>query len=76
MCAYSLHLTGVDDDVVNVASDDKASLAVIRDEAKLHGYEVGEITEDGGNFRFRARSDEPGKVREFLMGLDDVNVEE
>lgn len=72
--AFDLHVTDLAHDRVEVAARDKQSLAVIRDEVKLHGYEVGPIEQMADEFRFDARSDEPGKVREFLMGLSDVDV--
>lgn len=74
MPAYSLHLTEVAPDTLEVAAKDKPSLAVIRDEVKLHGYEAGDINSTGDDFCFRVKSDEPGKVREFLMGLTDVEA--
>lgn len=69
---YVLHIKDMADDAVEVTSTDKPSLAVIRDETRLHGFEVGEITTATDGFCFRARSDQPGKVREFLMSLTDV----
>lgn len=71
---YVLHLRDMADDAVEVTSTDQPSLAVIRDEARLHGFEVGEITSATDGFCFRAKSDQPGKVREFLMGLTDVQT--
>lgn len=69
---YVLHIEDMADDAVEVTSTDKPSLAVIRDETRLHGFEVGEITTATDGFCFRARSNQPGKVREFLMSLTDV----
>lgn len=69
-----LHVTETSDNDVIVAASDEQPLAVIRDEVRLHGYTVGPVRHTGDGFRFEARSDEPGKVREFLMGLDDVEV--
>lgn len=72
--AYVLHLTDLADNAVRVTSADEPSLAVVRDEARLHGFMVGAIEAAADGFRFHARSDEPGKVREFLMGLSDVQT--
>jgi hypothetical protein len=69
-----LHVTETSHNDVIVAASDEQSLAVIRDEVSLHGYRVGPVQHTPDGFRFAARSDEPGKVREFLMGLDDVQV--
>ncbi|HVX10682.1 MAG TPA: hypothetical protein VHC22_05840 [Pirellulales bacterium] len=71
---YALQLKELDEHVVEVVSEDEPSLAVIRDETQLHGYAVGEIHHRGEGFYFLARSDEPGKAREFLMGLSDVHT--
>jgi hypothetical protein len=71
---YTLQLKDVTENVVEVAAEDEPSLAVIRDETRLHGYAVGEIRATGEGFSFRAISDEPGKVREFLLGLSDVQT--
>ena len=72
--SYDLHVKDLADNAVEVAAPDKQSLAVIRDEVKLHGYEVGPIVRAADEFRFDTKSDEPGKGREFLMGLGDVEV--
>lgn len=74
MNPYVLDITDLADHSVEIASDDQPSLAVIRDEVKLHGYEVSDIKAASGRFSFCAKSDEPEKVREFLMGLSDVEV--
>jgi hypothetical protein len=74
MPPYILRVRDLGDNAVEVASQDEESLAVIRDEVKLHGFEVGELERRAGAHRFRAKSDEPGKVREFLGGLADVEV--
>ena len=71
---YVLHLRDMADDAVEVTSTDQPSLAVIRDETRLHGFEVGEMMSATDGFCFRAKSDQPGKVREFLMGLTDVQT--
>lgn len=72
--SYDLHVKELTDTTVEVAASDKASLVVVRDETRLHGYAVGEIKTAADGCCFRAQSDEPGKVREFLMGLTDVDV--
>ena len=71
---YMIQVTDVTENAVDVAAADEPSLRVIRDEVKLHGYQVGEVQAVLDAFRFRATSDDPGKVREFLMGLTDVDV--
>lgn len=71
---YNLQVTETSDNAVAVAAADEQELAVIRDEVKLHGYDVGSLQRTANGFYFDARSDEPGKVREFLMGLDNVEV--
>jgi hypothetical protein len=71
---YVLHIKDLADDAVEVTSADQPSLAVIRDETKLHGFEVGKMTSATDGFCFRAKSDQPGKVREFLMSLTDVQT--
>ncbi|HET6878855.1 MAG TPA: hypothetical protein VFI31_01795 [Pirellulales bacterium] len=71
---YKLQLTEKPDHAVVVTSVEEQPLAVIRDEVRLHGYQVGPVEHEADNYRFEARSDEPGKVREFLMGLDDVEL--
>jgi hypothetical protein len=76
MPPYVLHLEDLPDDAVEISSKDEESLIVIRDEVKLHGFEVGKIAPYNGAFRFQAKSDTPGKVREFVMGLADVEVQE
>ena len=72
--SYDLHLQDLTENAVEVTATDRPSLAVIRDETRLHGYAVGEIKAASKGFSFRAESEEPGKVREFLMGLTDVHV--
>lgn len=71
---YVLHIKDLADDAVEVTSTDKPSLAVVMDETRLHGFEVGEIMSAADDFCFRAKSDQPGKVREFLMSLTDVQT--
>jgi hypothetical protein len=71
---YDLKVKELTDTAVEVAAADEASLVVVRDETRLHGYAVGDIKRSANGFDFRAESDEPGKVREFLMGLTDVRV--
>lgn len=71
---YVLHIKELADGAVEVTSTDQPSLAVIRDETRLHGFEVGEVRSAIDGFCFRAESDQPGKVREFLMGLTDVQT--
>ena len=74
MPPYILRVRDLGDNAVEVASQDEESLAVVRDEVKLHGFEVGELQQRAGAYRFQAKSDEPEKVREFLGGLADVEV--
>lgn len=74
MPPYVLHVRDLAEGVVEIAADDKSSLAVVRDEVKLHGFEVSEIDERARTFYFQAKSEEPAKVREFLMGLSDVEI--
>jgi hypothetical protein len=72
---YRLHLTETADNAVVVTSVEQQPLGVIRDEVKLHGFHVGPLEHAADEYRFIATSDEPGKVREFLMGLDDVEFD-
>ncbi|HEV3344657.1 MAG TPA: hypothetical protein VG125_30050 [Pirellulales bacterium] len=72
---YDLYLTDLPGNAVEVAAKDEQALDVIRDATRLHGYTVGVIEDKATGFCFRAQSDEPGKVREFLMSLSDVQNE-
>ena len=71
---YEIRVSELSDSRVVVNGPDEQSLAVIRDEVKLHGYEVGPVERTTTGFRFKASSDQPAKVREFLLGLADVHV--
>lgn len=74
MPPYILQVREVSENAVEVASQDEESLAVIRDEVKLHGFDVSELECRGHTYCFHAKSDEPRKVREFLGGLADVEL--
>lgn len=72
---YELQITDLPDtSAIEVSSKDEASLAVVRDEVKLHGFEVGPLRSAADRHCFQVSSDEPGKAREFLMALSDVQV--